>query len=230
MRRTRTLLALLAAGSLVVAACGDDDTTEAGTTAETTATTGTAGDEGAAADDETAGDDMAGDEMTGDEMTGDEMTGDEMTGDESGEGQTIVDVAAGNPDFSILVAAVTEAGLAETLSGDGPFTVFAPTDEAFEEALDALGLTQDELLENPALGDILTYHVIGSEVMSTDLEPEQSVATVQGEEVTIVVDDDGARINDAEIVDTDIEADNGVIHVIDSVLLPPTVAADLGVG
>jgi transforming growth factor-beta-induced protein len=204
-RRTRTLIALFAAGSLALAACGDDgDVASTGTTTPAT--------EAQAADD----------------ATGDDATDDDAT-DDAAEGDTIVDIAVDNPDFSILVAAVTEAGLVETLSGDGPFTVFAPTDEAFEAALDALGITAEELLANPALGDILTYHVLSGEVMSSDLEPTQTVATVQGEEVTITVDDDGARINDAEIVQTDIEASNGVIHVIDAVILPPTVAEALGV-
>jgi transforming growth factor-beta-induced protein len=203
-RRTRTLVALFAAGSLALAACGDDgDVASTGTTTTTEA-------------------DAADDAM-------DDVTDDDAMDDEAADGETIVDIAAGNPDFSILVAAVTEAGLVDTLSGDGPFTVFAPTDEAFEAALEALGITAEELLANPALGDILTYHVLSGEVMSSDLEPTQTVATVQGEEVTITVDDAGARINDAEIVQTDIEASNGVIHVIDAVILPPTVAEALGV-
>jgi uncharacterized surface protein with fasciclin (FAS1) repeats/predicted small secreted protein len=206
MRRFRTLIALFAAATLVLAACGDDDDTAGDDT-----TTTTTADDGA--NDDGAMDDGAMDDGGMDDG-----------------GDTIVDVAAGNPDFSILVAAVTEAGLAETLSGDGPFTVFAPTDEAFADALDALGITQEELLENPALSDILTYHVLPAEVMSSDLEPEQTVATVQGEEVTITVDDSGAMVEDATIVDTDIEASNGVIHVIDAVLLPPSVAEALGVG
>jgi uncharacterized surface protein with fasciclin (FAS1) repeats len=200
-RRTRTLIALFAAGSLALAACGDDDGDVASTGTTTPATEAEAPDDGM----------------------------DDGTDDDAAAGDTIVDIAVDNPDFSILVAAVTEAGLVETLSGDGPFTVFAPTDDAFEAALDALGITAEDLLANPALGDILTYHVLSGEVMSSDLEPTQTVATVQGEEVTITVDDDGARINDAEIVQTDIEASNGVIHVIDAVILPPTVAEALGV-
>jgi transforming growth factor-beta-induced protein len=202
MRRSRILLSLFATSALVLAACGDDDADDATpTTAE------------APADD--AADNAADDDGMADD------------GDMSDE--TIVDIAAGNPDFSILVAAVTEAGLVDTLSGDGPFTVFAPTDAAFEAALDALGITAEELLENPALGDILTYHVLPAEVMSSDLEPTQTVATVQGEEVTVTLDDSGAMVNDANIVQTDLEASNGVIHVIDAVLLPPTVAEALGV-
>jgi uncharacterized surface protein with fasciclin (FAS1) repeats len=215
MRRFRTLIALAASTMLVLAACGDDDDTAADDTT-TTEAPASADDGGEAGDDGEMSDDDG-------EMSDD---GGEA-GDDAG---TIVDIAASNPDFSTLVAAVTEADLAETLSGEGPFTVFAPTDEAFAAALDALGITAEELLANPALGDILTYHVLPAEVMSSDLDPEQTVETVQGEEVTITVDDSGAMINDATIVQTDIEASNGVIHVIDAVLLPPTVAAELGAG
>jgi uncharacterized surface protein with fasciclin (FAS1) repeats len=133
--------------------------------------------------------------------------------------ETIVDVAAANPDFSTLVEAVEEAGLAETLSGDGPFTVFAPTNDAFAkipaDQLSAILADRDQLTA------ILTYHVLPTEVMAGDLQPEQSVATVQGENVDIRVTDGAATINGCNIVDTDIEASNGVIHVIDCVLTPP---------
>jgi uncharacterized surface protein with fasciclin (FAS1) repeats len=133
--------------------------------------------------------------------------------------ETIVDVAAANPDFSTLVEAVEEAGLAETLSGDGPFTVFAPTNDAFAkipaDQLSAILADRDQLTA------ILTYHVLPTEVMAGDLQPEQSVATVQGENVDIKVTDGAATINGCNIVDTDIEASNGVIHVIDCVLTPP---------
>ena len=133
--------------------------------------------------------------------------------------ETIVDIASANPDFSTLVSAVTEAGLVETLSGDGPFTVFAPTNEAFakipQDQLDAI------LADQAKLKSILTYHVIAGKVLSTDLKPEQSVATVEGQNVDIKVADGTATINGCNIVKTDIEASNGVIHVIDCVLVPP---------
>jgi uncharacterized surface protein with fasciclin (FAS1) repeats len=133
--------------------------------------------------------------------------------------QTIVDVASGNPDFSTLVTAVTKAGLVETLSGDGPFTVFAPTNEAFakipKDQLDAI------LADQTKLTSILKYHVIAGKVLASDLQPEQSVATVEGQNVDIKVADGKATINGCAIVKTDIEASNGVIHVIDCVLVPP---------
>lgn len=141
---------------------------------------------------------------------------------------TIVDVAAANEDFSTLVAAVQAAGLAETLAGEGPFTVFAPTDDAFA-ALPA-GLV-DALLEEAnrdVLVSILTYHVVPGEVTSSQITAGD-VATVEGQTVTIGTDD-GVTVNDATVVIADVPASNGVIHAIDAVLVPPDVdpAALLG--
>ena len=130
----------------------------------------------------------------------------------------IVDTAAGNDDFETLVAAVQAAELVDTLKGEGPFTVFAPTDAAFE----AIGTTVEELLKpenKDALTAVLTYHVVPGKVMSTDLTDDATVATVQGQDVTIDLDY-GPMINDANIVTADIEATNGVIHVIDKVIVP----------
>jgi uncharacterized surface protein with fasciclin (FAS1) repeats len=134
--------------------------------------------------------------------------------------QDIVDVASGAGTFSTLVAAVQAAGLVETLKGEGPFTVFAPTDEAFA-ALPA-GTVENLLKpENLAqLQAILTYHVVPGRVMSTDLVDEMKAATVQGAEVTIDLDG-GPKVNGANIVTADVAATNGVIHVIDAVILPP---------
>jgi len=135
---------------------------------------------------------------------------------------TIVDVAVGAGTFTTLVAAVTAAGLVETLSGEGPFTVFAPTDEAFAALPD--GLVEALLLpENVgALAAILTYHVIGAEVPSADVAPG-AVTTVQGEDITISAEGDALKVNEATIVAVDVKADNGVIHVIDGVLVPPSI-------
>jgi uncharacterized surface protein with fasciclin (FAS1) repeats len=134
------------------------------------------------------------------------------------EAGTIVEVAAGNPDFSTLVAAVEAAGLAETLSGEGPFTVFAPTNAAFEAlpegVLDALLLPENK----DALTSILTYHVLPAEVMAADVTAGD-VATVEGSTITITTDD-GVKVNDATVTSTDVDASNGVIHVIDAVLVP----------
>lgn len=138
--------------------------------------------------------------------------------------ETIVDIAAGNEDFSTLVTAVTEAELVETLSGEGPFTVFAPTNEAFDALPEG---TLETLLEDPTgdLAGILTYHVVPSVAMSTDLTDGMEVETVNGETLTIGVSDEGVTVTDAtgntvNVVTADLEASNGVIHVIDGVLLP----------
>ena len=132
---------------------------------------------------------------------------------------TIVDVASSNPDFSTLVSAVTKADLASTLSGTGPFTVFAPTNAAFEKVpadqLNAL------LADKAQLTKVLTYHVVPGKVLAADLQPTQMVKTVEGQDVDIQVADGKATINGCAITKTDIEASNGVIHVIDCVLTPP---------
>ncbi len=137
---------------------------------------------------------------------------------------TIVDVAAGNPDFETLVAAVTAADLAETLSGDGPFTVFAPTNDAFaalpDGLLDALLLPENK----DALTSILTYHVLPAEVMAADVTAGE-VETVEGSTIDITTDN-GVMVNDATVIATDVEASNGVIHAIDAVLVPPSVDVD----
>ncbi len=133
---------------------------------------------------------------------------------------TIVDVASGNKSFSTLVTAVKAAGLVETLSGKGPFTVFAPTNEAFNALPKA---TLESLLkpENKAkLQKVLTYHVVSGTVMAKDVKPG-SVKTVQGSPVTVKVQGGKVMINNANVITTDIKASNGVIHVIDKVLLPP---------
>lgn len=134
---------------------------------------------------------------------------------------TIVDVAAGNPDFSTLVAAVTAAGLGETLAGEGPFTVFAPTNAAFA-ALPAGTLDSLLLPENKdQLTAILTYHVVPGTVMAADLPATATdVATVNGATVSVVAAPEGASVNGAKITAADVAASNGVIHVIDTVLLP----------
>jgi uncharacterized surface protein with fasciclin (FAS1) repeats len=141
---------------------------------------------------------------------------------------TIVEVASANDDFSTLVAAVDAAGLVDTLNGEGPFTVFAPTDDAFaalpDGLLDALLLPENK----DTLVKILTYHVLPGEVTS-DQVTAGDVATVEGQSVTISTDG-GVKVNDANVIATDVEASNGVIHVIDAVIVPPDVdpAALLG--
>ncbi len=140
---------------------------------------------------------------------------------------TIVDIAAGNPDFSTLVAAVSAAGLVEALSGEGPFTVFAPTNEAFaklpEGTLESLLLPENK----QALTDILLYHVVSGSVLAADVVNLTEAETLFGKNVNIKVDMGSVMINEANVVATDIIADNGVIHVIDSVILPPADLADI---
>jgi uncharacterized surface protein with fasciclin (FAS1) repeats len=132
---------------------------------------------------------------------------------------TIVAVASANPDFSTLVTAVTKAGLVGTLSGPGPFTVFAPTNAAFAaipaDQLNAI------LADKAQLTKILTYHVVPDEVMAADLKPEQMVKTVEGQDLDIKVTNGAATVNGCNVVRTDIKASNGVVHVIDCVLIPP---------
>jgi uncharacterized surface protein with fasciclin (FAS1) repeats len=133
---------------------------------------------------------------------------------------TVVDIAVGSPDHTTLVAAVTAAGLAETLSGAGPFTVFAPTNAAFS-ALPA-GTLEDLLKpENKEkLAGILTYHVVAGKVMSTDLTDGMKATTVNGQEITIGVKEGKVTVNGANVTTADLGAGNGVVHVIDTVILP----------
>ena len=134
---------------------------------------------------------------------------------------TIVDVASANPDFSTLVAAVAAADLVETLSSEGPFTVFAPTNEAFA-ALPAGVLDALLLPENKAtLVKILTYHVVSGALYAADVA-DGAVATVEGQSITLSTKD-GVSVNKAKVVIADVVADNGVIHAIDAVILPKDV-------
>lgn len=129
----------------------------------------------------------------------------------------IVDTAVAAGSFATLVTALEAAGLVEVLKGEGPFTVFAPTDEAFAKVPEAT--LQALLADRAQLTEVLTYHVVAGKVMAADVAGLDSATTVQGS--TIAIDtSDGVRINDARVMQADIEASNGVIHVIDTVLLP----------
>jgi uncharacterized surface protein with fasciclin (FAS1) repeats len=130
---------------------------------------------------------------------------------------TIVDIAVQAGSFNTLVQAVQAAGLVETLSGEGPFTVFAPTDEAFAQIpQDTL---QAVLADKEKLTAILTYHVVPGKLMAADVVRSTQLQTVQGQSITVSTEG-GVRVDDANVVQTDIEADNGVIHVIDKVIMP----------
>jgi uncharacterized surface protein with fasciclin (FAS1) repeats len=130
---------------------------------------------------------------------------------------TIVDIAVQAGKFNTLVQAVQAAGLVETLSGEGPFTVFAPTDEAFaqipQETLQAV------LADKEQLTAILTYHVVPGRLMAADVVRSTQLQTVQGQSITVSAEG-GVRVDNANVIQTDIEADNGVIHVIDQVIMP----------
>jgi len=169
-----------------------------------------------------AGCSSSSDEPAAETTTAAATPSDAMT-EEAMEVGTIVDVASANEDFETLVAAVGAADLAETLSGEGPFTVFAPTDAAFEALpeglLDALLLPENK----DVLTSILTYHVVSGEVTS-DQVTAGDVDTVEGEAITITTPDGKVVLNDsAEVTAVDVDASNGVIHVIDGVLVPPSV-------
>ena len=134
----------------------------------------------------------------------------------SAQAKDIVDTAVGAGSFKTLAAALTAAGLVDTLKGKGPFTVFAPTDEAFAKIPKA---DLDALLKDKAkLTSILAYHVVSGKVMAADVKAGK-VKTVQGSELTISTTN-GVKVDNANVVKTDITADNGVIHVIDSVVMP----------
>jgi len=138
--------------------------------------------------------------------------------------QDIVDLAVADGRFTTLVAAVEAAGLVETLQSDGPFTVFAPTDDAFAQLPEG---TVEALLEDiPALTDILLYHVVPGQVPAADVVHLDSADTVLGQPLTISVTDGQVMINDSMVVITDIPASNGLIHVVDTVLMPPMPQAE----
>jgi uncharacterized surface protein with fasciclin (FAS1) repeats len=133
--------------------------------------------------------------------------------------KNIVEIASANKDFTTLVAAVVAAGLAETLSGAGPFTVFAPTNEAFAKlpAGTVAELIKPENKEK--LAAILTYHVVAGKTLSSDLTDGQLIKTVNGQKVKVSVGDK-VKVDGAVVITPDLEASNGVIHVIDAVIMP----------
>jgi uncharacterized surface protein with fasciclin (FAS1) repeats len=139
---------------------------------------------------------------------------------------SVVEVIVNSPDHNTLEAAVIAADLAGTLSGDGPFTVFAPTDAAFD--LLPAGTVAALLADIPTLTSILTYHVVGAEAFAAELSNGQRITTVNGGSVRVTINDDGVFIDDAQVTITDIEAENGVVHVINAVLMPrPATVVDI---
>ena len=214
-RKLSSLLAILLVFSLIAAACGNDDDS-----AEQPAPTATAE---APAPTEAPEPTPAATEVPAPDPTEAPEPTPAATEAPALPG-TIVEVAVESGAFPTLVAAVQAAGLVEVLSGEGPFTVFAPTEEAFAAALSALGMSAEELLADvDLLTGVLTYHVLplaapAELVLTLDGE---SVTTVAGSDVTITIDGGSVMVNDATVVTPDIQASNGVIHVIDQVLLPP---------
>ena len=135
------------------------------------------------------------------------------------QGKDIVDTAVAAGSFNTLATALKAAGLVETLKGKGPFTVFAPTDDAFKKL--PAGTLEKLLADKAQLTKVLTYHVVAGKVMAADVVKLTEAKTVEGSPVKIAVKDGKVKVNDSNVVKTDIGASNGVIHVIDTVLLPP---------
>lgn len=135
------------------------------------------------------------------------------------QGKDIVDTAVAAGSFNTLATALKAAGLVETLKGKGPFTVFAPTDDAFKKL--PAGTLEKLLADKAQLTKVLTYHVVSGKVMAADVVKLSEAKTVEGSAVKIAVKDGKVKVNDANVVKTDVGASNGVIHVIDTVILPP---------
>ena len=144
--------------------------------------------------------------------------------DVAAQGKDIVETAVAAGSFNTLAKALTAAGLVETLKGKGPFTVFAPTDEAFAKL--PAGTIEKLLADKKALTEVLTYHVVAGRVTAADVSKLSSAKTVQGQDVSVRVTGGKVTINDANVVKADVAASNGVIHVIDKVILPPAKKAN----
>ncbi|MEZ5165179.1 MAG: fasciclin domain-containing protein [Acidimicrobiales bacterium] len=212
------LLSLVLAAVVLLTACGGDDG-DTTNTASDDSTVATSAPDGQMADDE-----MADDEMADDEMADDEMADDEMADDEMAEMNDVMSVIINQGDLSILDDAIHAAGLNDVLHNDGPFTVFAPTNAAFEAYLGEMGMSADELFADvDALTTLLQAHVVegtddSAMVMGMD---GKSFTSLAGGELTVAVDGDTVTVGDATILEYDLTADNGVIHIIDTVLTPP---------
>ncbi len=233
--RKRTPAALAITAALTLAACGSDDNdTDDAAPATTEAMSDDDMSDDDMSDDDMSDDDMSDDEMSDDEMSDDEMSDDEMSDDEmsdddmsddemaAAEGDVIV-VASGRDDLTTLVAAIEAAGLAGALSADGPFTVFAPNDAAFAEYLGDMGMTvEDALVDTTALSTLLQGHVVEAADDSSMVAGmvDNPFVSLAGTELPVTVDGDTITIGGAEIVEADVFATNGVIHVIDTVLDP----------
>ena len=221
--RTRTPAALAIVAALALAACGSDDNSSDDAAASPATTEAMAEDEMTDTTDAMADDEMSDDEMTEttDDMADDEMS-DDMSDEEmaAAEGDLLV-IASGRDDLTILVAAVEAAGLTGALSGEGPFTIFAPNDEAFMDYLGEMGMTaEDALADTEFLSTLLQGHVVeaGDDSAMVAGMVDNPFVSLAGTELPVTVDGDTITIGGATIVEADIFATNGVIHVIDTVL------------
>ena len=137
--------------------------------------------------------------------------------------KTIIDLVKESGDFKMLLKAIAAAKLLDTLKENGPFTFFAPTDEAFKALLAKLGMSEEQFLARPDLADILKLHIIkGKQLLSSDLQEEQSLETLQGDELNVVKEGEAVKVGPATVLKSDLIGSNGVIHSIDTVLLPET--------
>ena len=224
--RTRTPAALAIVAALALAACGSDDDSSADAATSPATTEAMAEDE--MSDTSTPDEAMAEDEMsdtsTPDEAMADDETSENMSDDEMAAAVGDVTVLASErDDLSTLVAAIEAAGLLETLQGDGPFTIFAPTNDAFEAYLGEMGMTiEDAVADTAALSALLSNHVVSAADDSAMVAGmvDNPFVSLAGNELPVTVDGDTITIGGAEIVEADIFATNGVIHVIDTVLAP----------
>ena len=223
--KTRKFLTTLIAAGVVLTACGSDDNSSDDAAASPATTEAMAEDEMTDTTDAMTDDEMSDDEMTEttDDMADDEMS-DDMSDEEmaAAEGDLLV-IASGRDDLTILVAAVEAAGLTGALSGEGPFTIFAPNDEAFMDYLGEMGMTaEDALADTEFLSTLLQGHVVeaGDDSAMVAGMVDNPFVSLAGTELPVTVDGDTITIGGATIVEADIFATNGVIHVIDTVLAP----------
>ena len=240
--RNRNTIAIGMIAALSLAACGGDDETAAGTVAPATSVEDSMSEdsmskesmsedsmseesmsEESMSEDSMSEDSMSEDSMSEDSMSEDSMSEDSMSEDSMAEDTGVVSVIGGRSELSTLVAAIRAAGLEEALHGDGPFTIFAPTDAAFEAYLGEMGMTAEDVLADTAgLTALLQAHVVeGNDDSAMVMEMAgQSLTTLAGTSLAVAVDGDTAMVGNATIVEYDLAGSNGVVHVIDAVLSP----------
>jgi len=237
MTRILRLLAIALVGALFLAACGDSTSpTEPPAATQDDMSDDEMSDDEMSdddmsddmsdddmSDDDTSDDDMSDDEMSDDDMTDDDMSDDDMTDDDMSEMNDLMSLITAQGDLTVLDDLIHDAGLNDTLHNDGPFTVFAPTDAAFAAYFGSMGMTAEELASDAdALAALLRAHIVdGADdaemVMGMD---GQSFTTLNGNQIDVLVDGDTVTVGGATVLEYDIAAGNGVVHVIDMVLAP----------